>query len=155
MAERVEAVMTSDPTTCEASDSVKEAAKAMRDGNFGAVIVLEEGQVSGVLTDRDIVVRAVADGKDPDSIRVGDICTNDATTLSPGDSVEDAVERMREANVRRLPVVEGTEPVGIVSIGDLAVATSARRWRTSAPPRPTTDAEEERAPRPAGLAPTS
>ncbi len=126
MADKVESVMTSGPATCDADDSATDAAKAMRDGNFGAVIVLEEGRVSGILTDRDIVVRAVADGRDPDSVKVGTIATSDATTLSPGDSIDDAVQRMRDANVRRLPVVEGTEAVGIVSIGDLAVARDER-----------------------------
>jgi CBS domain-containing protein len=126
MAEQIEKVMTTDPATCDVGDSATEAAKAMRDGDFGAVIVLEEGRVSGILTDRDIVVRAVAEGRDPDSTKVGEIATGDATTLSPGDSVDDAVKRMREADVRRLPVVEGTKPVGIVSLGDLAVASQER-----------------------------
>ena len=122
MADTVRDVMTTDPATCAPTDSATEAARAMRDGDFGAVIVAEGDSVRGILTDRDIVVRAVAEGRDPNEVRVSDIQTTDPTTLSPNDSVADAVRRMTEADVRRLPVVENGSPVGIVSLGDLAVS---------------------------------
>ena len=122
MTDSIRDVMTPDPATCEPADNVRDAAKAMSKGDFGAVVVCEDDQVRGILTDRDIVVRAVAEGKDPDATEVREVFTTDPTTLSPDDSVDDAVTAMREANVRRLPVVEGSAVAGIVSIGDLAVA---------------------------------
>ncbi len=123
MAESIREVMTSNPATCKISDSARDAARAMSEGDFGAVVVTEDGgSVRGILTDRDIVVRAVAEGKDPASTEVREIFTTEPTTLSPDDSLDEAVEALREAHVRRLPVVEDSQVVGIVSIGDLAVA---------------------------------
>jgi CBS domain-containing protein len=126
MASKVRDVMTSDPTTCEASDSVEDAAKAMRDGHFGAVIVVDEGRVTGIVTDRDIAIRVVAEGKDPGDTELREIATGAVETLAPGDSVDEAVQKMRDADVRRLPVVENSHPVGIVSLGDLAVERDER-----------------------------
>jgi len=114
--------MTPNPATCTPSDTVLDAARAMSEGDFGAVVVTEGGGVRGVLTDRDIVVRAVAEGKEPASTEIRDVFTTEPATLSPDDSLDRAVEALREAHVRRLPVVEGSEVVGIVSIGDLARA---------------------------------
>jgi CBS domain-containing protein len=101
--------------------SVIEAARAMRDSDIGDVIVMESNKVCGIVTDRDIVVRAIADGQDPATATLGDICSRDLTTLSPIDTVEDAVQMMRDKAVRRLPVVEGNQVVGVVSLGDLAL----------------------------------
>lgn len=125
MAETVKEVMTREPAKCAPTDTAVDAAKAMRDGDFGAVIVADGGTVKGILTDRDIVVRAVADGKDPSQTQVGDICTTDPNTLAPDDSIGDAVRNMTEADVRRLPVVEDGSVIGIVSLGDLAKAQDA------------------------------
>ena len=122
MADTIRDVMTTDPATCEPGDNVTDAAKAMSKGDFGAVVVCENDQVRGILTDRDIVVRVVAEGKDPDATEVREVFTTDPTTLSPADSLDDAVSAMRESNVRRLPVLEGSTVAGIISIGDLAVA---------------------------------
>lgn len=123
MADTIRDVMTPDPRTFTPDQSLVEAAKAMSEGDFGAVVVAGDGgSVRGILTDRDIVVRAVAEGKDPDSTKISEAFTTEPTTLSPDDSLDDAVHALRESNVRRLPVVEGTEVVGIVSIGDLAQA---------------------------------
>jgi CBS domain-containing protein len=122
MADSISEVMTRDPATCSTSDSAADAARAMRDGNFGAVVVTDDESVAGILTDRDIVVRAVAEGRDPGSTSIGEIFSANPTTLSPGDNVSEAVARMREDHIRRLPVVEDGKAVGIVSIGDLAVS---------------------------------
>lgn len=123
MPETIREVMTPDPATCSVSDSAQDAARAMSEGDFGAVVVTEDGGgVRGILTDRDIVVRAVAEGKDPSATEVREIFTTEPTTLAPDDSLDEAVDALREAHVRRLPVVEGSEVVGIVSIGDLAQA---------------------------------
>ena len=126
MAQNIRSVMNTNPVTLPARSSVAEAASAMRDANIGDIIVLEDGRICGILTDRDIVVRAVAEGRDLVSTKVADICSQEITTLSPTDNVEDAVRLMRDKAIRRLPVVEGDKPVGIVSIGDLAVSQDPR-----------------------------
>ena len=82
--------------------------------------------VRGIVTDRDIVVRCVAEGKNPTKTKVSEIFTTEPTTLSPDDSLDDAVDALREAHVRRLPVVEDGRVAGIVSIGDLAEARDER-----------------------------
>jgi CBS domain-containing protein len=121
MAQSIREVMTTDPQCVSGDTPVADAAKLMRDQDFGGVLCLDGDKISGFLTDRDIAVRVVAEGKDPTSTTVGDVATTDLHTLSPDDSVEDAIELVRKHNVRRVPVVEGAKPVGIVSIGDLAV----------------------------------
>jgi len=79
----------------------------------------------GLVTDRDLVVRALAEGRDSATTKLGDICSKDLVVLSPGDSVDDAVRVMRERAVRRIPVVEEGRAVGIISIGDLAIERDA------------------------------
>lgn len=93
----------------------------MRDSDTSAIIVTEGGEVRGLITDHDIVVRVIAEGTDPSRVQAADVCSADVVTLSPGDSVERAIELMRGYAVRRLPVVEGGRPVGILSLGDLAI----------------------------------
>lgn len=123
MAEKIRDVMTRDPAACRTDDAALDAARAMRDGDFGAVVVVNDaGQVRGILTDRDIVVRCVAEGRIPAETKISEVFTTEPTTLSPDDSLDDAVQALREAHVRRLPVVEDGRVVGIVSIGDLAKA---------------------------------
>ncbi|HXH12982.1 MAG TPA: CBS domain-containing protein [Alphaproteobacteria bacterium] len=121
MTQSIREVMTPDPISIPATSSVAEAARAMRDGNIGDVIILKDSQVCGILTDRDIVIRAVAEGRDLTTTKVADICSQELTTIAPTDEVEQAVRLMRDKAIRRLPVVEGGKPVGIVSIGDLAM----------------------------------
>jgi CBS domain-containing protein len=120
MAGTVEEIMTRDPRTVEIGDSVVDAARVMRDGDIGNVIVTDGGQVAGIVTDRDIVVRAIAEGRDAQSTTVGDVCTSGPRTLEAGDSVEAAAQAMGENSVRRLPVVRDGELVGVLSLGDLA-----------------------------------
>jgi CBS domain-containing protein len=121
MAQSIREVMTTNPECVSGDTPVAEAAKLMRDKDFGGVLCLDDDQVSGFLTDRDIALRVVAEGKNPESTTVKDVATTDLHTLSPDDSVEDAIELVRKHNVRRVPVIEGAKPVGIVSIGDLAL----------------------------------
>src|SRR5687767_15738497 len=121
MARTVEEIMTRDPRTVNADDPIIEAARTMRDSDIGDVIVLQDGDVGGIVTDRDIVVRGLADGRDPQSTSVSEVCTTGIEAIEPGASVEDALRKMREADIRRLPVVEDGRPVGIISLGDLAV----------------------------------
>jgi CBS domain-containing protein len=121
MAQSIREVMTQNPECVSGDTTVADAAKLMRDKDFGGVLSMDGEEVSGFLTDRDIALRVVAEGKDPTSTTVGEVATSDLHTLSPDDSVEDAIELVRKHNVRRVPVVEGAKPVGIVSIGDLAL----------------------------------
>ena len=121
MGHTVEQIMTRDPRTVDAGDTIVDAAKVMRDADIGDVVVMEDGQVSGIVTDRDIVVRAIAEGRDADSTSVGDVCTTGVETVDPNASVDDALRLMREHDIRRLPVAKSGRPVGIISLGDLAV----------------------------------
>ena len=121
MARTVEEIMTRNPRTVDAPDTIADAARVMRDSDIGDVVVMEDGQVSGIVTDRDIVVRAVSEGRDPDSTPVRDVCTTGVETIEPEASVDDALSLMREKDIRRLPVAKNGRPVGIISLGDLAV----------------------------------
>ncbi|PYN00326.1 MAG: CBS domain-containing protein [Candidatus Rokuibacteriota bacterium] len=117
----VQDVMTPDPITLPLSASLIDAAKTMRDVGIGDVVVVDGDEVLGIVTDRDIVVRGIADGCDAQSTTLIDICSRDLTTVSPDDQVGTAVRLMRENAVRRLPVVARGRPVGIVTLGDLAL----------------------------------
>jgi CBS domain-containing protein len=113
-------VMTANPTTLTPADTIQSAARLMRDQDTGAVPVVENGRVVGMVTDRDIVVRAVAEG-DQSSRAVGDILTTNLVSVTSDTSTGDAAELMSENQVRRLPVIDNGVLVGIVSIGDIAV----------------------------------
>jgi CBS domain-containing protein len=117
---QVSEVMTADPRTVATDDSLTDAAKIMRDEGVGAVIVTENQQVWGIVTDRDIAVRGIAEGKDPAQTAVDEVSSRDLTVLSPDQETGEAVRLMTEKGIRRLPVVEDGKPVGIVSLGDLA-----------------------------------
>jgi CBS domain-containing protein len=121
MSEQVKDVMTSDPITVEAGDSVVVAARRMKEAAVGSMIVMDGDRIHGIVTDRDIAMRVVAEGSDPAQTRVRDITSDDPVTLEPDSSVDDAIKVMSDRAVRRLPVVEGGRPVGIVSLGDLAI----------------------------------
>jgi CBS domain-containing protein len=121
MGRTVREVMTVAPTTVEKNATASDAARAMRDDDVGALLVLDGGALVGVITDRDIAVRTVAEGLDPASTAVTDVCTKDPTAVSADASVGEAVGLMRERALRRLPVIEDGQPVGIVALGDLAV----------------------------------
>jgi CBS domain-containing protein len=114
-------VMTRDPVTVQSDATIVDAARLMRDRDIGPLVVVDSDQVRGIVTDRDLVVRGLADGRDPNSVRIADVCTGDVETVSPDEPIADAVRRMEQRDVRRLPVVEGGRPVGIVAMGDLAV----------------------------------
>jgi CBS domain-containing protein len=121
MAQTVEEIMTRNPRTVDASATLRDAARVMNESDIGDVVVTDGGKVTGIVTDRDIVVRAVAEGRDPDSTPVSDVATTGVETIEPEASVDDALSRMREKDIRRLPVARNGEPIGIVSLGDLAV----------------------------------
>ena len=113
--------MTRDPRTVNADDPVIDAARIMRDSDIGDAVVMDGGQVTGIVTDRDIVVRSVAEGIDAESASVSEVCTTGVETIEPEASVDDALSLMREKDIRRLPVAKNGRPVGIISLGDLAV----------------------------------
>ena len=112
-------VMTLNPRTVTLDDTIQNAAQIMRDEDTGVVPVVENGRPIGMVTDRDIVVRAVADGQPTRPIR--EIVTSAVVTATPDMSTREAAELMSEHQIRRLPVVEAERLVGIVSLGDLAV----------------------------------
>lgn len=113
--------MTPNPTTIRADQSVYEAAELLKAKNIGDLVVVDGGQVIGIVTDRDIVVRVLAEhGTGDDEIRRA--CTGDLVTVSPDDPVAKVVQLMRDKAIRRVPVMRGDELVGIISIGDLAIA---------------------------------
>lgn len=113
-------VMTREPACCDAGATLVDAAGLMDQRDIGDVLVMEGDRLCGIVTDRDITVRAVAKGKDVAATKLGEICSRDVITVTPSDSVDDVIERMREQAIRRVPVVEDGRPVGIVSLGDLA-----------------------------------
>ena len=125
MKQQVRDVMTTDPITLDRDASLVEAARVMRDRGIGDVIVVEGEDAEGIVTDRDIVIRGVAEGADPNTTRLGQVVSGDLTSVAPDDPVERAIELMREKAVRRLPVLEGGKPVGVVSLGDLAIQQDA------------------------------
>ncbi|QEV21267.1 CBS domain-containing protein [Streptomyces alboniger] len=122
MAEFVRDVMTPGVVAVRPDASLVEAAQLMRAQDIGDVLVAADGRVIGVLTDRDIALRAVADGADPLTVSAEAVCTPNPVVVAPGDAVSDAVGLMRDHAVRRLPVVEDGHPVGMVSLGDLALS---------------------------------
>ena len=120
--QQVRDVMTPDPVCCAPSATAEDAARQMRDGHIGDVIVCEDGRLLGIVTDRDIVVRVVAEGRRPDDCLVREICSHDVVTVAPDDDADRAVELMKERAVRRLPVCgRDGRLVGVLSLGDLAV----------------------------------
>jgi CBS domain-containing protein len=112
--------MTPDPIVLKDTDTIRQAGLAMRRGDIGDVLVTRSSKVCGIVTDRDIVVRTVAEGRDPNRAMLGEICSRALVSVAPDDPIERAVELMRQNAVRRLPVVFDGTPVGIISLGDLA-----------------------------------
>ena len=121
MAQEIREVMTQDVVTLPKEASLVDASRAMRERDIGDVLVVDDERLAGIVTDRDIVVRAIADERSPADTTLGDLATDDVTTISPEDPVEDAIRIMRDQAVRRIPVVENDRPVGIVSIGARAL----------------------------------
>jgi CBS domain-containing protein len=113
-------VMTPNPRSVSPNDSIQNAARIMRDEDAGAVPVVDNGRAIGIVTDRDIVVRVVAEGGQLNR-PVRDIVTSALVSATPDMSTREAAALMSEHQIRRLPVVENDRLVGIVSIGDLAV----------------------------------
>jgi CBS domain-containing protein len=117
--------MTPSPRTVTPDTSLSAAARLMREHDIGDVIVAEPAtqKAVGIVTDRDIAIRAVAESSDPDTTTVQDLVSSSLVAAAPTDTVEDAIKLMQGLNVRRLPVVEEGRAIGVVSLGDLSVET--------------------------------
>lgn len=121
MPQRIEELMTTDVVSLTKDASLRQASEVMRDRDIGDVIVKDgDGDLCGIVTDRDIVVRGIAEGMDPESAVLDDVCNHDVVTVESDAAVAEAVQLMEQDAIRRLPVVDDGELVGIVSIGDLA-----------------------------------
>lgn len=121
MAQKAKDVMTPGVVTYNVQDTAADAARVMKQESIGDVIVLENGQICGMVTDRDIVVRVIAEGGDPNSMPLRAICSTDVVTVRPDEDANQVVQLMVGRAVRRIPVVDGGDIVGIITMGDLAV----------------------------------
>lgn len=119
---QVRDVMTSNPTTCEPTATLVDAAKVMAREDVGPVPIVEGGKLVGLVTDRDIIIRAVAEGRDVTSTTVRDVASKDLVTVTADEDLDRALQLMADNQVRRIPVVEGDRVVGIVSQADVARA---------------------------------
>ena len=127
MAKKVRELMSEQPIKLSSSSPIIEAARRMRAANVGSIIVEDNGQPCGIVTDRDIAIRAVADGRDPQSTRIAEISSKDLTAVSPDDDLDRAIQLMRERAIRRVLVVDSrNQAVGILSLGDLALERDSR-----------------------------
>lgn len=125
MADSIRDLMTKDPRTVESGASVVDAARVMRDEDAGIVPVVEGEKLVGTVTDRDIAIRVVAEGKSPESVTVGEIASRDLVTVDPQQDLDEALRLMARHQVRRLPVVEEDgKLVGIVAQADIARSAS-------------------------------
>jgi len=120
MALKIKEIMTTDVKTISSSNSISEAASIMKTLDIGAVPVVKDNMPIGIVTDRDIIIRGVATGKNSND-SVSSVMTTDVITLSPDADVHDAADIMAAKQIRRLPIVENKQLVGIVAIGDMAV----------------------------------
>ena len=117
---QVRDVMTSNPTTCSMEASVADAATVMAQEDVGPIPIMKGDRLVGILTDRDIVVRVVAEGRDPQSTTVGEVASTNLVTVSPDENLDRALQLLAEQQVRRLPVVEGEALVGVIAQADIA-----------------------------------
>jgi len=134
---KVRDVMSAAPVCMPPGESVSAAARAMKQHGTGTVLVLTGGRLSGLVTDRDITVRVLAENRDPRITRIGDICSSELVVLDPDDDLAQAARLVRDRAVRRMPVLRDGTPVGVVSTGDLALekdATAVLSGVSSAPP---------------------
>jgi CBS domain-containing protein len=121
MADRIREFMTKDPRSVQTGTSVIDAARIMRDGDTGIVPVVEGEKLVGTVTDRDIAIRVVAEGKSAESTTVGEIASRELVTIDPQQELDEALRLMARHQVRRLPVVEEDgRLVGIVAQADIA-----------------------------------
>ena len=117
---KVKELMTAQPSTLAPDATLGEAATLMKQEDCGSIPIVQDSRLVGIVTDRDIVVRAVASGKDPRSTRVSEVMSADPVTIGPEDDAKDAERLMAERQIRRLPVTDDGKLAGILVIGRLA-----------------------------------
>jgi len=120
MAKTIRDLMTKNPCAIDADQPVAHAAKMMRDENVGLAPIVEGQKLVGTLTDRDIAIRVVAEGKDPQKTTVREVATTSVVTIDPNQDLAEALRLMAQNQVRRLPVVEDGRLAGIVAQADVA-----------------------------------
>ena len=121
MGQSIREIMTSNPSTVEPNKTVVEAARIMKQEDAGVVPVTENGRLTGMVTDRDIAIRVVAEGKDPQSTTVREVASTDLVTIDPQQDLDEALRLMAKHQIRRLPVVEEDgRLVGVVAQADVA-----------------------------------
>ena len=120
MGKRIREVMTPGPETVEPGKSATEAAKLMKKADAGMIPVVQDGQLLGTVTDRDIVLRVIAEGKNPASTTVGEIASAEVITVAPEQDLDEALHLMAKHQVRRLPVVENGRLIGVLAQADVA-----------------------------------
>jgi CBS domain-containing protein len=127
MAKSVRDAMTQDPRSIGASASVVEAAQLMREEHIGSLPITDNEQLVGMITDRDITTRVVAEASDPKLTSVGDVSSRDPISVQPDEDLEDALSLMARHQVRRLPVVADGKLVGIVAQADIALTENEKK----------------------------
>jgi len=126
MPSTIQDIMTPAPMTLPAAASLRVAAEVMRDSRIGAVLVVDGAdRLVGIVTDRDLVVRGIAAGFDPDAVSIAEIASPAPVTVTTEDDPRAVIELMCENGIRRIPVANGEDAIGIVSLGDLAVDQDA------------------------------
>ena len=122
----IQEVMTRDVQTISTQETVQRAAQLMDELNVGAIPVVDDGKLVGMVTDRDITVRSVAVGQDPTTTRVNDVMSTDVRTCTADQSVEEVLDTMGDVQIRRIPVLDAqSKVIGIVSLGDVATRHAA------------------------------
>src|SRR6266568_9079060 len=128
MSQRIREVMTSDPSTVDPEKTIVEAARIMKQEDAGVVPVTQNGRLTGMVTDRDIAIRVVAEGMDPQSAAVREVASTDLVTIDPQQDLDEALRLMAQHQVRRLPVVEEDgRLVGVVAQADVAREASGEQ----------------------------
>jgi CBS domain-containing protein len=127
MAKSVRDAMTPSVRTVSPSQSLAEAAEVMKGEDVGSVPVVDEGSLAGIVTDRDIVVRVVADRRDPQTVKVDEVASRDVVTVEPEQDLDEALALMARHKVRRLPVIEEGRLVGMLAQADVALEAKEKK----------------------------
>lgn len=133
MTRKLRDIMSPAPVCMAPTDTVSAAAKAMKEQGVGTALVLAAGRLSGLVTERDITVRVLAENRDPLTTCIGEICIGQVAVLSPDDDVTQAEQLIRERAVRRIPILADGIPVGVPSVGDLALEKGERQVLSGVP----------------------
>ena len=128
MGKSIRDAMTSNPTSVQRTSTAAEVAQLMKSEDVGSIPIVENDQLVGIVTDRDLVLRVLAEGQDPQSTTVGDIASSDLVTIDPDQTLDEALRLMAQHQVRRLPVVEeDNRLVGMLAQADVATEASDSR----------------------------